>query len=81
MRSWTLIGDTIYACQDAKDDAKIGVKSTALLFGDYVREILVCFATIFVASLVAAGKVNGHGPAYYVISCGVDVSLHGSGAV
>lgn len=32
--SWTLFYDTIYAYQDAEDDALIGVKSTARLFGD-----------------------------------------------
>ena len=31
---WTLFYDTIYAYQDAEDDALIGVKSTARLFGD-----------------------------------------------
>ncbi|WP_281984373.1 4-hydroxybenzoate octaprenyltransferase [Thalassorhabdomicrobium marinisediminis] len=32
--AWTLFYDTIYAHQDAEDDALIGVKSTALLFGE-----------------------------------------------
>ncbi|OMH84896.1 4-hydroxybenzoate polyprenyltransferase, mitochondrial [Zancudomyces culisetae] len=31
---WTLVYDTIYAHQDKLDDIKVGVKSTALLFGD-----------------------------------------------
>ena len=35
--SWTLFYDTIYAHQDAEDDALIGVKSTALLFGSATR--------------------------------------------
>jgi 4-hydroxybenzoate polyprenyltransferase len=30
---WTIVYDTIYAHQDTADDAQIGVKSTALLFG------------------------------------------------
>ena len=30
---WTIFYDTIYAFQDKKDDALIGLKSTALLFG------------------------------------------------
>ncbi|MBC7478125.1 MAG: 4-hydroxybenzoate octaprenyltransferase [Pseudorhodobacter sp.] len=34
---WTLYYDTVYALQDRTDDALIGVKSTALLFGDQVR--------------------------------------------
>ena len=32
--SWTLFYDTIYAHQDTEDDALIGIKSTARLFGD-----------------------------------------------
>ncbi|QFU07150.1 4-hydroxybenzoate octaprenyltransferase [Rhodobacteraceae bacterium THAF1] len=35
--AWTLFYDTIYAYQDAEDDALIGVKSTARLFGDTPR--------------------------------------------
>ena len=31
--TWTLVYDTIYAHQDAKEDAKLGLKSTALTFG------------------------------------------------
>ncbi len=31
---WTLAYDTIYAYQDREDDAMVGIKSTALLFGD-----------------------------------------------
>ena len=33
--------DTIYAHQDREDDALIGVKSTALLFGERTRPMLV----------------------------------------
>ncbi len=34
---WTMGYDTIYALQDARDDALIGVRSTARLFGDHVK--------------------------------------------
>ncbi len=34
---WTIGYDTIYACQDTEDDALIGVKSTARLFGNKTR--------------------------------------------
>jgi len=34
---WTIGYDTIYACQDTEDDALIGVKSTARLFGSKTR--------------------------------------------
>ncbi|WP_299953908.1 4-hydroxybenzoate octaprenyltransferase [uncultured Roseobacter sp.] len=43
--AWTLFYDTIYAHQDTEDDALIGVKSTARLFGDktaaWLRRFLV----------------------------------------
>lgn len=35
---WTIGYDTIYACQDKEDDAMIGVKSTALLFGSQLNK-------------------------------------------
>ena len=38
--AWTLFYDTIYAHQDTEDDALIGIKSTALLFGDQSRKWL-----------------------------------------
>ena len=43
--SWTLAYDTIYAHQDKDDDALIGVKSTALSFGDSTVYWLVFFFT------------------------------------
>ena len=47
--TWTLFYDTIYAHQDREDDALIGVKSTARLFGDRTQSALFCF---LVATLV-----------------------------
>ncbi|MBK5928176.1 4-hydroxybenzoate octaprenyltransferase [Rhodobaculum claviforme] len=52
--AWTLFYDTIYAHQDAEDDALIGVKSTALLFGDRTRGWLWGFAAVAVALMAAA---------------------------
>jgi len=49
---WTLFYDTIYALQDVEDDALIGVKSTARLFGARVRAWLWLFAAL-AAGLVA----------------------------
>ncbi|CAO1631573.1 unnamed protein product [Sympodiomycopsis kandeliae] len=51
---WTLVYDTIYAHQDVKDDINAGVKSTALLFGDYSKPILSAFSLSFVSLLSAA---------------------------
>ncbi len=45
---WTLFYDTIYAHQDVEDDALIGVKSTARLFGENSRKWLRLFSTMTV---------------------------------
>ncbi|MCH2094647.1 MAG: 4-hydroxybenzoate octaprenyltransferase [Rhodobacteraceae bacterium] len=46
---WTLFYDTIYAHQDTEDDALIGVKSTARLFGDNTPRWLAWFLVMTVA--------------------------------
>ncbi len=53
---WTLVYDTIYAHQDKKDDAMVGVKSTALRFGDATKTWLSVFAIGFAIFLFIAGK-------------------------
>ena len=40
---WTLFYDTIYAYQDSQDDLLIGVKSTAILFGEHAKKWLFSF--------------------------------------
>ncbi|MFZ7092123.1 4-hydroxybenzoate octaprenyltransferase [Primorskyibacter sp. 2E233] len=52
--SWTLFYDTIYAHQDKEDDALIGVKSTARLFGDDTPKWLARFMVVCVALMGAA---------------------------
>src|ERR1700730_12508801 len=51
---WDLGFDTIYAHQDREDDALVGVKSTARLFGERTRPFLViCYATAVVMFALA----------------------------
>ncbi|MFZ5709613.1 MAG: 4-hydroxybenzoate octaprenyltransferase [Pseudomonadota bacterium] len=56
--AWTLFYDTIYAHQDAEDDALIGVKSTARLFGPdtprWLALFLVAAVTLMAAAILAA---------------------------
>ena len=57
--AWTLFYDTIYAHQDKDDDALIGVKSTARLFGDaetpaWLRRFLVLALTLLGAGVILA---------------------------
>lgn len=53
--AWTLFYDTIYAHQDAEDDALIGVKSTARLFGRDTQAWLLRFLILAVSLMGLAG--------------------------
>ncbi|KAG7153469.1 4-hydroxybenzoate polyprenyltransferase-like [Homarus americanus] len=53
--AWTLIYDTIYAHQDKYDDAIIGIKSTALKFGDSTWKWLTGFGVTMISSLILTG--------------------------
>jgi 4-hydroxybenzoate polyprenyltransferase len=57
--SWTLFYDTIYAHQDTEDDALIGVKSTARLFGENSKTWLLGFMMLTVLLLGAAILMAG----------------------
>jgi 4-hydroxybenzoate polyprenyltransferase len=52
--AWTLFYDTIYAHQDKEDDALIGVKSTARLFGANTRPWLLAFQALTVGLMAVA---------------------------
>ncbi len=57
--AWTVFYDTIYAHQDAEDDALIGVKSTARLFGRDTARWLAGFGIASVLLLVLAVLATG----------------------
>src|SRR5215475_3582665 len=59
--AWVIHYDTIYAHQDAEDDALLGLKSTALLFGEGTKPMLVLFSTAAVVLLGIAGWTAGAG--------------------
>jgi 4-hydroxybenzoate polyprenyltransferase len=58
---WTLGYDTIYAHQDKEDDARIGVKSTALRLGDQSKIWIYAFYTLTFVGIGAAGGLAGLG--------------------
>lgn len=62
---WTLAYDTIYAHADTRDDALIGVKSTARLFGSKSHEWIAGFYIGALILLVLAGMAAGAGFFYY----------------
>src|SRR3979490_1418356 len=59
--AWVIGYDTIYAHQDTEDDALIGTKSTALLFGERTRPALMVFYGLAVAWIGAALALAGVG--------------------
>ncbi len=61
---WTLAYDTIYAHQDARDDAAVGIKSTALLFGEHSPRWVVLFYALTILFLALAGWAAHLGFAY-----------------
>jgi 4-hydroxybenzoate polyprenyltransferase len=63
---WALVYDTMYAMVDKDDDLKIGVKSTAILFGDYDRHIMAVLQLIIIGLLVTVGLMQQLGWAYYL---------------
>jgi len=58
---WVIGYDTIYAHQDREDDALIGIKSTALLFGQNTAPMLASFYAGAVVLIAAAGLMAGGG--------------------
>ena len=59
--AWVIGYDTIYAHQDREDDALIGIKSTALLFREHTKPMLVVFYALAVALIAWAGWSAGAG--------------------
>src|SRR6202046_4219664 len=59
--AWVIGYDTIYAHQDAEDDALIGVKSTALLFAARTHQALLVFYALAVGLIGAALALAGAG--------------------
>ena len=62
---WALVYDTMYAMVDKEDDLKIGIKSTAILFGDYDRAIMAILQMIILMLLVAVGQLQQLSWLYY----------------
>jgi 4-hydroxybenzoate polyprenyltransferase len=62
---WTIAYDTEYAMVDREDDRKIGIKTSAILFGRFdVAAVMICYA-LFIASMAAIGVWQRYGPFYF----------------
>jgi len=61
---WTIAYDTEYAMVDRDDDVKLGLKTTAILFGKHdVLAIMSCYA-LFLLAMLGIGIWQGYGPFY-----------------
>lgn len=61
---WVIAYDTFYAMADREDDLKVGVKSSAIFFGDYDRFVTAALQIGALLCLALAGAARG--PAYFL---------------
>lgn len=66
---WTVAYDTYYAMVDQNDDEKIGVKSTARLFGRHARSIIFALQLLALGLMLSVGQVVHLGLAYNFLIC------------
>ncbi len=64
--TWALVYDTMYAMVDREDDLRIGVKSTAVLFGSRDRLMIGLLQLAVLALLVWAGVLAGRGALFFL---------------
>lgn len=63
--AWTIAYDTQYAIVDREDDLKIGIKSTAILFGKYDRVMIGLLQTTMLCLLVFLGWQQSFSIGYF----------------
>ena len=63
---WVVAYDTEYALIDIEDDLKVGIHSTAILFGNYSIHIIGILLATFIFGLVVFGNAYGYGPPYFI---------------
>jgi 4-hydroxybenzoate polyprenyltransferase len=62
---WAVVYDTMYAMVDRADDLKIGVKSTAILFGELDKVLIGCFQILLLITLLIIGQKAALGGFYF----------------
>lgn len=63
---WTVAYDTLYAMTDRDDDLRIGIRSTAVLFGDADKLAIAGLQLLVLAGLLLLGGQLGLGLSYYL---------------
>jgi 4-hydroxybenzoate polyprenyltransferase len=64
---WAFIYDTWYALVDREDDIKVGIKSTAILFGRYLRPIVAVLMLLMLLCLWQLGMVFNLGDVWWLV--------------
>ena len=62
---WTVVYDTQYAMVDREDDLSVGIKSTAILFGDLDVRIIGLLQALCIMAFWQCGMAFGLGPFYF----------------
>lgn len=62
---WAVAYDTMYSMADREDDLRVGVKSSAILFGEYDRIVIGLLQLLFILTLVLTGRELGFSGFYY----------------
>ena len=62
---WATAYDTMYGMADREDDLKVGVKSSAILFGEYDRAVVGLLQFLFILALILIGRDLNFGTFYY----------------
>ena len=75
---WAVIYDTFYAMVDREDDLKVGVKSTAILFGDADLFVIGGLQVLLLAALALIGDIAGLGIWYYgaIVTAAIMMAYH-----
>jgi len=62
---WAVAYDTEYAMVDRDDDLKIGIRTSAILFGRFDVAMVMLFHALFIAALALAGWIENMGLYFY----------------
>lgn len=63
---WIVAYDTLYAMVDREDDLKVGIRSTAVLFGDADKLMVGLLQGLFLFGMLLVGRMADLGPVYYL---------------
>jgi 4-hydroxybenzoate polyprenyltransferase len=62
---WAIAYDTLYAVTDKNDDLKIGIRSSAIWFGNYLKEAIMFCYTCMMGCLIWVGQLENFGWPFY----------------